>query len=829
MEHRFLEADETLPRLTTLFNQESPGGSAMFEGIKTNAMIVMARAVRVLFVLGLCLSGAALVAQSDAGNQQDKPAATAAQSRVLPAKSEVREAWRKSMVQTPLPKKGCFKSSYPNKEWQEVACSTAKPFPLRPQVRGKGGVTPATVGGLCPGGCPNDFAAVTSALISTAEGSFNSVTPMINEASGPPGGSSGSNSNGFSLQLNTNYFTNTLTKSLCMGAANPSMCQGWEQFAFQNNVPGCGSCVSIEYWLYPYGGGTCPSGWTPDVGDCYISTSLTPVTPVTIADLVNLTLTGKISGGMDTAILDVGGGLHATGADSTLNLDQSWTTAEFNVFGDGGGDEAYFSTSPGSTIVVKTSITDGTVNPPACLQQSFTGEANNLTLSDVTATSTLVCCPYGGASPAIEFMESNAGHTATCGPTALIGDPHLTTLDGTNYNFQGAGEFVSLREPDGQDIQTRQKAVSTTFIGSDPYDGLTTCVSLNTAVAARVGEHRLTYEPNLSGVPDPAGLQLRIDGALTALGANGIAIGTGGRVVPTGGGSLQVDFPDGKTLFVTPQWWQSQNEWYLDVDVTHHGLVSGDASRASTGGIVGPIADGSWLPALPNGASMGPMPGTLPERYNALYKKFADAWRVNKKDSLFDYAPGTSTDTFTMKDWPPEQPPCVVRGEKPVEPASEAVAERACRRVVAPNRRADCVFDVRVTGNLGFATTYLTTQRILADSTTTSLTDDPDPSQAGEWVTFTAIVVANSSTAAGPPSGTVQFAVDGSNAGQPVTVEARGRAKWETSRLKVGTHRITASYVPGTDSTFLPSTSLEKLQTVRRCHCDADREHDRDR
>lgn len=742
-----------------------------------------------------------------------------------PGRDAEREAWHKAMVRTPLPKKGCFHASYPDKEWREVACSTAKPFLLRPQVRGgKGGVAPATVGGNCPGGCLNDFSAVTSGLISTAEGSFNSVTPGINEASGPAGGSSGSSSNSFSLQLNTSYFTNSLTTTLCKGSLNP-LCQGWEQFAFQNNLPPgfCGSCVSIEYWLYPYGGGTCPPGWTPNGGDCVISTSLTSVTPVTIADLASMTLTGTISGGMDTAILDSNSGLSSVGSDSTLDLDVSWNTAEFNVFGDGGGDEAYFSTSPGSTIVVKTVVDDGTTNPPACLEKSFTGESNNLDLADIKGTSTLVCCPYGSPTPTIEFMETNAGHTASCGPTALIGDPHLTTLDGTHYNFQGAGEFVSLREPDGQDIQTRQKAVSTTFIGSDPYDGLTTCVSLNTAVAARVGEHRLTYEPNLSGVPDPSGLQLRIDGGLTALGPNGIALGAGGSVIPTGGGSLEVNFPDGKTLFVTPQWWPSQNEWYLDVDVTHHGLVSGEASRTSTGGIVGPIAEGSWLPALPSGASMGPMPGTLAERYNALYRTFADAWRVNRKDSLFDYAPGTSTDSFTRKDWPPEQPPCEVRGEKPVGPGSQEVAQAACRRVMDPNRRADCVFDVIATGNVGFANSYVTTQRILADSTTTSLTDDADPSQAGEWVSFTAVVVANAVGATGVPSGTVQFAVDGANAGEPVMVNAKGRAARATSQLKVGTHRVTASYVPGADSSFLPSSSLEKLQTVKRCFCDAER------
>jgi hypothetical protein len=762
-----------------------------------------------------CVIAMSLMLMAGAGLGQTKEATQ--------AKSPERETWRKAMVRTALPKKGCFHASYPEKEWREVACVTPPPQRFRPQTTGAGNKGPASTVG---GDYTNDWAAqVSGSLISSAEGSFNSVTPGISEASGPAGGSSGTTSNSFSLQLNTNFFTNSLTTTLCAGAKNPSMCQGWEQFVFSNNNPPpyCSACVFVQYWLYPYGGATCPTGWQPDAGDCYSGSLGTPVALATVGDLSTMTMTGQISGGMDTATLDGSSGLSAIGTDSTLDLDLSWTAAEFNVFGNGGGDEAYFSTSPGSTIVVKTTVDDGTTNAPTCWAQSFTGESNNLDLADIKGTSNLVCCPYGSPSPTIEFMETNATppHSAVCGPTALIGDPHLTTLDGTHYNFQGAGEFISLREPDGQNIQTRQKPVSTTFIGSDPYDGLTTCVSLNTAVAARVGEHRLTYEPNLSGVPDPSGLQLRIDGALTALGASGIALGAGGSVIPTGGGSVEVNFPDGKTLFVTPQWWASQSEWYLDVDVTHHGLVSGEASRTSTGGIVGPIAEGSWLPALPGGASMGPMPSTLPERYHALYKKFADAWRVSKKDSLFDYAPGTSTETFTMKDWPPEQPPCVVRGEKPVEPGSQQVAQAACRRVLDANRRADCIFDVMATGNVGFANTYVTTQRILADSTSTSLTDDVDPSQAGEWVSFTAIVVANTA-ASGVPSGTVQFALDGANVGEPVMVNAKGRATWATSQLKVGTHRVTASYMPGADSSFLPSVSLEKLQTVKRCSCGAD-------
>lgn len=739
-----------------------------------------------------------------------------------PPKSEVRTAWRRSMVRIPLPKKGCFTASYPDTTWREVPCSTERPYLLLPQSKGgkgnKGGGTVATVGGSAT----SDWAAHTTGLFTSTEGTFNSVTSGISESAGPPGGTTGTTANSFSLQLNTNTFSNTLVTSLCRNAAQPSLCQGWEQFVFQNNMPPsyCNSCVSIEYWLFPYGGGTCPSGWSSVVSDCVITTSLIPVTPVTISSLSGMTLVGKIAGGSDTVVLDNNSTLSAVNSDSTLDLADSWTTSEFNVLGGGGGAEAYF-TDPGTTVVVKTTVDDGTMNKPTCILQSNTAESNNMNLANLTASSALACCTYGGATPNIQFMETNASppHTGVCGLTQFDGEPHAMTADGTHYNFQGAGEFIYLRDPDGAEIQTRQKAIPTTYILTDPYDGLTSCVSINTAVAAHVAGHRLTWEPNLSGVPDPGGLQLRIDGTLTTLGPQGMALGAGGRVVPQAGGVLEVDFPDGKTLLATPQWWSGINAWYLNVDVSNLGLVTGD-NADSVRGITGPIADGSWLPALPNGSSVGSLPASLPARYETLYKKFADAWRVSNKDSLFDYAPGTSTNTFTNRDWPKENPPCILEGTRPVEPASEEIAQRACRRVSDLNARANCVFDVRVTGNLGFATTYLTTQRVLADSTTTSLTSDSNPSQAGEWVTFTASVVSNSSTTDDRPSGTVQFAVDGANAGAPVTIDSKERATWDTSALKVGAHRITATYVPASNTAFLPSTSLEILHTVKRCACE---------
>jgi len=103
------------------------------------------------------------------------------------------------------------------------------------------------------------------------------------------------------------------------------------------------------------------------------------------------------------------------------------------------------------------------------------------------------------------------------GAPATEGDPHLTTTDGVPYDFQSAGELVLLRDED-LEIQARQTPVATESpLPPNAHTGLSSCVSLNTAFAVRIGPHRITYQPNLSGQPDPNGLQLRIDGRLTQM------------------------------------------------------------------------------------------------------------------------------------------------------------------------------------------------------------------------------------------------------------------------------------------------------------------------
>jgi hypothetical protein len=348
--------------------------------------------------------------------------------------------------------------------------------------------------------------------------------------------------------------------------------------------------------------------------------------------------------------------------------------------------------------------------------------AGHMTVSDSAGTVYVMNTSFSstsnntssGISPARSIAIDTTGSIYVVGGLAgkSEGDPHLTTINGVRYDFQSAGEFVLIRHTgdtkgsgrdanvggsashhDAMEIQVRQYPVATTA---------NTCVSLNSAVAARLGRHKVTYEPNLSGQPDPSGLQLRIDGKLITLSPNGMGLGEGGRIVPTSAsGGLEVDFPDDTVLFVTPGWWASQSKWYLNVNVV---------PQERAGGLVGNVPDGSWLPALPDGTSIGAKPTSTHDQYVELYERFADAWRVTDKSSLFDYAPGTSTATFTMPGWPPESGACTIPGAVPAEGASEEVAREACKGV--PGDPANCIFDVKVTGLTNIANTYVASRNV---------------------------------------------------------------------------------------------------------------------
>ena len=391
------------------------------------------------------------------------------------------------------------------------------------------------------------------------------------------------------------------------------------------------------------------------------------------------------------------------------------------------------------------------------------------------------------------------------------GDPHIHTVDGKRYDFQAAGEFILLRDRDGLEVQARQTPVLTAAPIADPYSGLTACVSLNTAVAARVGSHRISYQPGR----ERGRLIFYLDGKPARLTPEGIDL-EGHRVSSFEAGgeaALRIDYAHDAVVTVTPHFWSSHGLWYLNVSVSR---------TQADEGIMGSIPDGSWLPLLSSGASLGPKPASLHDRYVALYRTFADSWRLTDRSSLFVYEPGTSTANFTDRAWPAEQPPCKLKrqfripgapvpGGMPVERA-----ERICKGVTIKGLHADCVFDVATTGDESFAKAYLVAQELKLRGSAVQIVGDRQCTCLGETLLVTAIV-APVSCGRPRPTGSVTFFIDGVAKGRPVKLDRGARALLRIRDLPVGKHRIRAAYNPGRGKDrYQPSSSPSLLHIVSR-------------
>ncbi|MEA2534163.1 MAG: large repetitive protein, partial [Actinomycetota bacterium] len=102
--------------------------------------------------------------------------------------------------------------------------------------------------------------------------------------------------------------------------------------------------------------------------------------------------------------------------------------------------------------------------------------------------------------------------------------------------------------------------------------------------------------------------------------------------------------------------------------------------------------------------------------------------------------------------------------------------------------------------------------------TTTTVTSSANPSAFGPSVHFTA-AVAPVAPGAGLPSGAVQFLVDGSNLGGPVTLVAGVADSIAVSSLGVGPHPVTATYAgdagfnAGSGSLAAPGQVVQKSDT----------------
>jgi len=96
-----------------------------------------------------------------------------------------------------------------------------------------------------------------------------------------------------------------------------------------------------------------------------------------------------------------------------------------------------------------------------------------------------------------------------------------------------------------------------------------------------------------------------------------------------------------------------------------------------------------------------------PPPFHDLYQEFGDSWRIHQSESLFDYAPGQSTATFTNRRLP-SQP--IAAASLPNGQAAIAI----CRSlgVTTPERLRACALDVAVTGQAAFSDSAMASQSL---------------------------------------------------------------------------------------------------------------------
>ncbi len=278
-------------------------------------------------------------------------------------------SWQQTIGRLSVPGRGCFQASYPSLAWKATRCEVAPSRPIIPQkVVGDG----------------NDYSAVVAGTLTQATGSFEDVSNAITEK-GKVGNSGSEKANTFSLQLNSQFFKGSPT---CAGAAVPSKCLAWGQFVYEGDAGTNG--VFIQYWLINYKNPCPKGGWMKYGADCYANSALGawPLSHLTAKQLASVQLTGSaVTGGNDTVSMTVGSkAVAASNTDTKIYLAKSWDTTEWGVFGDGGGGEAFFGKS--TTLEAMTSLVGTKKAAPSCDSEGFTGETNNLTLTNTPAIGT---------------------------------------------------------------------------------------------------------------------------------------------------------------------------------------------------------------------------------------------------------------------------------------------------------------------------------------------------------------------------------------------------------------------------------------------------------
>ena len=248
--------------------------------------------------------------------------------------------------------------------------------------------------------------------------------------------------------------------------------------------------------------------------------------------------------------------------------------------------------------------------------------------------------------------------------------------------FQAVGEFIAAKSTtDSLEIQTRQAA----WLGS-------TDVSVNSAVAIDVEGDRFGVYVGQSGI-------------ITRLNGSGAVMKEGITRLPGGGSVSRSETSDGPVYSVT---WRDGSRAIVSPVASWGVALNVNLAASRRGHVAGLLGnfDGDSRNDLVTRAGQ-PIKNT--PSFHDLYQAFGDSWRIRQPESLFDYAPGQSTATFTDRRLP----------ARPVSAASLPNGQAAmaiCRSlgITTPWILQACALDVAATGQAAFADSARLAQNLAA-------------------------------------------------------------------------------------------------------------------
>ncbi|WP_412509291.1 VWD domain-containing protein [Roseovarius sp. SYSU LYC5161] len=228
-----------------------------------------------------------------------------------------------------------------------------------------------------------------------------------------------------------------------------------------------------------------------------------------------------------------------------------------------------------------------------------------------------------------DFLENLPQLPTGTNPAWVSGDPHLRTLDGVNYDFQAAGEFVLLKSTDDQGFELQSRMAPA---GEN--------VSVNEAVATNLDGTAVMID---STENDP----LYVDGSVVTMDDGGSTDVGNGRIYRSGD-TYTIVYPgaDGQVGDGDSQVVVRVRDGRLDIDVR--------LNDALMGALEGLLGDGDGNPdndiARADGTALA-----RPLEFAELYGGYRDDWRVDSTaESLFTYDSGESPDDFYQSDFPGE-------------------------------------------------------------------------------------------------------------------------------------------------------------------------------